>query len=179
MINLLPEKEKKYIQKEYVLRVVGVFLSGFTASIITGAILLSPSYFLSRAKENEIEYRFAIMQESEEVSEEAEIKKAFSETMEKLSALDTQIQTPLYEIFSAVLLHKPDGVVLEGMELKRGAQGDSSSVEIAGTALTRDDLLSFSRILEESEFFTEVVLPVSNLAHDRDISFTLDLIGSF
>jgi hypothetical protein len=61
----------------------------------------------------------------------------------------------------------------------RAGEGENSTLSIGGVATTRDALLSFKKKLEADEKFEEIVLPVSSLAKDTDIDFSLQIKGTF
>jgi hypothetical protein len=60
-----------------------------------------------------------------------------------------------------------------GQALATSAAGRSMSV--SGIAQTREDLVGFVKKLQDSGFFSDVVSPISDLAKDKDISFSINL----
>ena len=54
--------------------------------------------------------------------------------------------------------------------------GVVASVKVDGLAETRNDLASFRDILLQNDSISDVVLPISNLAKERDIEFALAIV---
>ena len=81
-------------------------------------------------------------------------------------------------IFDTAISYKPSTVILTGLVYQKENE-DKARFIINGVADRREDLLVFSQNLERDALFDDVELPVSNLAQDRNINFTLTIIGMF
>ena len=56
---------------------------------------------------------------------------------------------------------------------EKGKKG--TTIVISGTATDRDALVSFGATLRESKSFTTVEVPVSSLAKDKDLPFSMNI----
>ncbi len=61
----------------------------------------------------------------------------------------------------------PDEINLFSLNLNEG------KILITGLAKTRDKLLEFQKNLKNSEFFSEVTIPIDNLLERKDINFSI------
>ena len=179
MRNLLLPKDKKILYREYLLRLAVVVLVFLFFTLIAGIVFLSPSYFISQAKEKVISDQAEITKASIAAREQAASSVVLVEARQKLELLATHKAQPrITEIFRAVVLSKPDGIQIIGLLYReRGEPG--GEVVVGGVASKREILLSFQKVLEQEPLFETVVLPVSVLAPDQDIEFTITINGSF
>jgi len=179
MRNLLLPKDKKILYQEYLLRLAVVALAFLFSTLIAGIVFLSPSYFLSQAKEKVINDQAEVAKASIAAREQEASSFVLVEARQKLELLATyKTQPHITEIFKAVVKGKPEGIQVIGLLYReRGEQG--GEVVLRGVASRREILLSFKKALEEEPLFTAVILPISDLAPDQDIEFTIRLNGSF
>ncbi len=78
-------------------------------------------------------------------------------------------EAPLYKDLLQVVGERPSGVAITALVYQRG----NSSVVISGIAKKRDDLLFFVDALEKSKTFSAVDLPVSSLAQQEKVNFSI------
>ncbi len=178
MFNLLPEIEKKHIVSEYSTRrtiVALIFL--FTIGLIA-VISIIPSFILSSAKVGEVSESISTIRSSTIFEEEDELSLALSDTNAKVSTLLPEKQNIyIADLFEKILSHKTASVRINGISYRKGDKDDS--VAVNGVALSREDLSFFVEDMRKNPLFTEVNLPVSNFAKDRNSEFTLDIKGDF
>jgi hypothetical protein len=180
MINLLPPEEKKIIGKEYKHRVFVTYLIFLTAGLIVSLILLLPSYFVMNVVVNELEDEAAFLENSNESTEMEKINAELRLTKERLRAVTINSKrVEFYEIIEKISIHKPRAVTLNNFSYTKGIDGKESKLLLGGNASTRDSLLLFTKDIENDELFDEVVLPVSSLAKEKDIDFSLEIKGNF
>jgi hypothetical protein len=178
MLNLLPRDEKKHIKGEYVKRLSIVVFGGILSTMFVGLTLLLPAFFLSEVRENALIEQSIDMGKSTEGSGREELERILDETQQKIDILTAKKdETPLRSIFDAILRHRTEGVELTGLFYTK--DGETVTLTTSGVALRRNDLLQFSRTLEEDPLFTDIELPVSNLANDSNILFTVSIKGDF
>lgn len=179
MRNLLLEKDKKTLQKEYFLRVALVSLSFSVFVIIIGIVFLLPSYFISVTKEKAIKNQTEITQASIDIREQSAQTTELLVTQEKLKlfSLDAN-KTLITNIFETVVVAKPKGVQLSRLFLSKHKEQEDDLI-IEGIALNRETLLSFQKKLEQESFFETVELPISRFASDQDIVFEIQITGEF
>lgn len=179
MINLLPPVEKEKLSKEYRYRKIVVYAILFSVIFVIGIILMLPSYFLADARERVAEEERAILINSDENTERAEAQAKLLEVKEQLIALNREkVRTPLSTIISEIALYS-ESVSLHSFSYVRGNEDADSSLRVEGNAQTREGLLLFQKRLEEDDRIDKAVLPVSSLAKDEDIDFTIQINGQF
>jgi Tfp pilus assembly protein PilN len=176
MFTLLPEQYKKKLWKLYRLRLATVIFLFISAIFLISIGLLFPSY-ISLAFDKGILH-------SETEALEAEIKskndKGLSETLNRTNTILALVKpdnTYILESVEAILKQKPVGVSISTISYTRGQ--DQSSINISGTAKERNDLIIFTKQLQKESGFTSVTLPVSNLAKQVDVPFSLEILGKF
>ena len=180
MINLLPPEEKNRIQKEYKRRVLAVYLFFAGGALTIGLILLLPSYLLANVVERDAKAEVAALQNSSESSEREEINSKLLLTKERLRAITAEEdRMDLYTTIDRIAEQSPGSIELTSFSYTKGQGEDPSVLLLGGLADTREGLLSFTKTLEDDELFDEVILPVSSLAQDKDIEFSIEIRGIF
>ena len=178
MLNLLPQEEKKHLRREYMERLGVIILGGVFITLFIGIALLLPSFFLSKAREEVLMEQAAITRDSVTLQEKETLEETLRAASQKLTILAREEgEVPLRLVFETILNHKTEGIALT--ELFYAESEDVVTLSASGVAERRSDLLKFSGALREDPLFTNIQLPVSNLAEDRDISFTITIRGDF
>lgn len=172
MINLIPPAAQLQVKREYWLRVVIVwlFLLG-TAGVII-AVLKIPTYAL-------VHNQLSIFADSyETASEDSLVFKESEAAVKKANATAKLLQSGVPVTFSELVteLHSiaNESISIETVVLARAEEGVAPIV-VGGKSLTRASLAQFNSDLEKSDYFMTAVLPIANLAKDKDISFTITL----
>jgi hypothetical protein len=171
MINLIPPIAKKSIATEYWVRVVTVWLWLLTGSAFIGAVLLLPVYVL-------IDTQIAAYRDSANAAiqqiatfENVSLELARSTKQAQLiMGSDDQVHFSqlIYEIRSL----EGQGVALSQIEISRALVG-VSPILITGQADDRRSLSNFRDRLLANQNVEAVDFPISNLAKDSDIPFSM------
>lgn len=175
MINLIPPIARKKVAREYWLRVsaVACFAVG-TVSLIAGVLLL-PTYVL-------IQLQIDVQKSSADTL--TDTASSYDVSAAQLINASRQAQLLVERSQSAVVssyvqtietIAGPDIAVID-TEYTKGDVTDALSV--SGQATTRQALVSFRDQLEANPQFEAVDLPISNLIKDRDILFTITMLGT-
>jgi hypothetical protein len=174
MINLLPQEHKKLITTEYRLRVVTIILAMLLVLITSGAVLLIPSYVLSMYKRNAAE--------NAPDTSTTEVQREYAELMARIQHGKSLIRNlqpekshvTATDIINRIIKFKTADTILN--EINYVYSGETSfTVEIRGVAKTRQSLLNFEAALENDPDIAEIDLPVSLLAKDANINFSIEL----
>lgn len=175
MFNLLPQDHQSFLKKEYRRRRATLILMSLFTLCVLGIITLFPSYLLSLQKEKEISTE-DLDAGSDIRSEIATLNQTVNDLKNNVSiVLENDSHKRVYSILADVIEKRSKGIVLKS--LLYGTEGDDPiKVSVVGVAETRENLLSFTKELETLSMFSNVNVPVSNFAKDRDIEFSLDLI---
>jgi hypothetical protein len=181
MFNLLPYQDKYAIRSEYKKRLLVVALL-FTFFVeIIGTVLLIPSLVISSARERELlDTRTALKSVTSEDEEGGTFATTLKETTDKLSFLSPakNLATPATAIALSASV-RPAGVHLKRFTYTVGKNYEGGTIRVEGSADTRDVLLLYKQALEREKLFTEVDLPISNFAKEKNIEFSVELTASF
>jgi hypothetical protein len=173
MINLIPPVVRKAVVKEYWIRVfsVGLFMLSIVSLIVT--LFALPVYVLVSSKVEV--YADTVAKASEKVAEydfsAGSLVKAnqMAQSIFELRKVDS-----FTEAVNLIEKVKGSDVVINSYNFSR--KGDVlSPVMVEGESSTRQALSDFREALLKQENITEVVLPISNLAKDKDIQFSLSV----
>ncbi len=171
MINLIPPHAKRAIAIEYWIRVSVVwlfFLGGVTLAV---AFLLLPVYKL-------VSEQVRIYEPDATEAQNAISKNDISSGVLVKAGLQAQLINGLEsrDRFSSVMTFfqtfETPSVSISRVSLKRIGT-TLAPIELTGTALTRQALADFRESLITHERIATVVLPIANLAQDKNINFTI------
>ncbi|MBL7045135.1 MAG: hypothetical protein ISR98_00850 [Parcubacteria group bacterium] len=179
MRNLLSQKDKKVIINEYKLRIIIIVLTAIFLTTLIAGTLLVPSYILSNFKFNIIKEHAEIIKKSVEKREQSGSGLILNDTQQKLNILSiSEDNVLLSTAFRKILDKRPSGIKINELFYKK-QQDNSGAIITSGVASKRDILLQFEKDLKKENIFSEVVLPISNLASDRNIEFSISIKGKF
>jgi len=179
MRNLLLGEDKKAIRREYLLRLAIIALSFVFVTVLFAGILLLPSYFISDSKERTAKERHEIIEQSIAAREGEASLSLLSDANQKLALLTPQSKAiSLERIIDTVVSSLPRGVTVTKFFYTYDS-GKGGELSIAGKAETREDLLAFQSTLRGEPLFETVTLPISNLAADKDIAYSMAISGAF
>jgi len=173
MFKLLTEEEKVEVKQEYSRRRSATMLMALIFVIVVEIIGLLPSYVLSNARYNEVFERTKILKTVSQNKEDKELKKRLARLNLALEVLspDLDIDRPS-KYLNEILDERGSGISVTGYSWSK--KEGKVLLSLNGIALSRQDLIAFQDTINLSGHFSEVVLPISNLAQDRDISFQID-----
>ncbi len=175
MFNLLPDSLKSKIKKEYKLRLVVVVLAFVLFVQFSFLVFLVPTWVSSFYREKE-----AVSQSNEmnaflstlNISSTTSFVKSVNS---KLSLINSSLEYPkVIPILDELLLKKTDFISLKGFSYTANAT-TTATLNLIGVGSSRESLVSFVKSLEEISFFKNVDLPISNLAKDKNIDFSINI----
>lgn len=175
MFNLLPENLRERIKKEYRFRLTIVVLSFIILSQISFLVFLFPSWLISFYKEKDF------IVKSDEISKTISALDVASTTSfikvlnERLLNINDAMEYPMMmPIFDSILSVRSPSIRLSGIYYT-ASDSNSAVVTISGMSDKRDSLVFFTENLRKIESFSKVDLPISNLAKDKNIDFTISI----
>ena len=176
MANLLPQRNKKAVKREYLLRLLGAFLVFSSLTLFLVSIFLLPSFFLSKNKADLANEKVEFLRSYIDKTQKFGITDLLIETNRKIEILGLAEEQNLSEAIRLIINEKNNSIgitdfVLRIIEDKE--EGKEKSIFVGGVAANRSGLISFAESLESINSFKDVDLPVSNLAKNEDINFTL------
>jgi hypothetical protein len=175
MFNLLPENLKSFIHSEYRMRRLVLALLFIILIEISLLIFLFPTWLESNAKEK------AITKQSEQASESLKNSDINPATViiksinTKLSVLNVALNYPKVTPFVNQILEKKSSTISINQITYNLVSSSTANITVGGVSKTREALVSFVKKLQETNSFKKVDLPISNLAKDKNIEFTLNL----
>ncbi len=164
------------MHKEYYVRVAIVSVWALAIAVVAGAGALFPADIRARAADRAALDAVSVAKNSNKNSADLDAaEKQLADAAALVKALGSGSTAPFSNaIRSIVSAHSP--VLISTLAIDR--QGTSTvSVSIQGVAPTRNDLLAFKSRLEALAPGATVDLPISVLAKNADISFTLKFVA--
>ena len=175
MVNLLPPKEKKALRLEYRLRLATVALALLAGAVAMGAISLLPSLFIARAQSEELRTDEFLLQQDIESQKGGNASPLLAAANAKLAALAApQSSKTAPEVFALVIAARPRGVVLTEFQFERH-DATRALLRIEGVAPRRGNIIEFTRKLQEEKSFSDISFPISDLAKEEIVSFSVSL----
>lgn len=173
MFKLLTEEGREKVMNEYATRRTIVMLLSLILVLVIGIIGLLPSYILSNIRQKEAVERVRILSSSNLGGKDGvELKAWLEETNHRLKALTPSLDKDRPSIFvNQVLENKPEGVSINGFSWLRVK--DKITFSVNGVAKDRQKLVTFENGISSSGHFSNVTLPISDLAKDKDIAFQI------
>lgn len=173
MTNLIPPSARTQVKREYWIRVVSVWFLLLGFACITVILLNIPVYVLVKNQQQIYQAQYEEASTSMQSSEASEEAITDSLTIAKLLSAVERKQS-----FSSVIaeLETLAGttVAITQYSLQQ-TDGTINSVTITGEATSRLALSLFKTRLENTPAFATAKLPLSNLAKDKDIPFSITI----
>ena len=172
MFKLLTEEERRKVAREYAVRRAICLFLALVLVLAVGIIGLLPSYVLSNARQNEALERARIMGSAGGREDDASLQFWLEETNRKLQVLSPALDTDRPSDFIKTILdQKAAGITITGFSWVRAK--DKVTLSVNGVAASRQALVTFENRINSSRYFSDVALPISNLAKDRNIDFQI------
>ncbi len=175
MINLLPPEDKRARLREFHLRFAVVGLSLTSGAVLIANVFMVPWFVAARAEvsvaQSEVSARGL-----EETPKTDNARALLGETNKTIALLKTRLdeKPPTYYV-KEVLKPRTPAIQISSFAFSR-TLGQSARFVVAGVAETRSSLLAYRDALKALPTFTEVTLPLGDLAKSVDVSFTLTLV---
>jgi len=175
MFKLLTEKGRQKMIHEYVMRRTAVILLAIIFVLTVGIIGLLPSYMLSNVRNDETREWVNIINRSVGLEEnEGELQAWLLETNRRLRTLSPKLDVDRpTDFIGQILEQRIDNISIENFSWTK--TGDKATFLIAGVASDRQALVTFENKLSSSGYFSNVTLPLSDLAKDKDVDFQIKL----
>lgn len=173
MVNLLPEAAKRQIVTEYYVRATSVWLALLTAAFLVLTALLAPVGLLVELQQRVYGETFARVSADNTTYAGAEAAVvAANELARELDRVDGV--APLWDDVLLLQELASAAIAIESIEMAR-TDGVMETMTVRGVAETRATLAEFRDAIEANERFAAADLPLSNLAKDRDITFSITI----
>ncbi|MFA6251301.1 MAG: pilus assembly protein PilM [Candidatus Paceibacterota bacterium] len=175
VINILPDKEKKSLRREYRTRFSTMILHLIAITGVVSILLLFPSYFISRFEENLVEKELEAFNIKNPDLSNGSMDKLIGDINLKLELLNKagssyQVNDKVLE---NILASRTSGITFSQILFNKKIT--DSILVIHGTATNRDSLRNFKTILDSNPNFSKVDLPVSNFLEKNNLPFTISI----
>lgn len=175
MFNLLSQNLKNEIKKEYKIRKLIMVLTFALAIQVSFMVFILPTWLSSFYKEK------VMLSDSNKLNQnlsESSVESVSAEILkinQQLNIINNSLNYRGIVVFiDEVLQQKNNTIFIEQFSMSSGNNAEPI-LFIGGVATTRENLVSFVSRLEQSDLFSEVNLPISNLAKDRNIDFSIEI----
>lgn len=174
MINLIPPVAKKRVVKEYWIRVITVWFFMASLALLLVLALQAPTYMLIKIYDKALITQF---DNAEAMKEEfSNLEKEITEANELVDHLAPKTDpTPKF----SELIYELDGLAAGTVELVQFSvvkeDGELNKMDVIGNANSRSALSKFRDAVEGHVLFESAQLPISNLAKDKDIVFSMKI----
>jgi hypothetical protein len=172
MINILPENEKKNIDREYQFRKIAVILFAVLGLIIIAIVALLPSYILAIYKSKTAMLPIGVQ---DAVEKQVQFKRQLDDAKVLIRVLkpETNSQVPS-EVIQLLAKHKTESITINDISIEK-KKGAELGVIVKGVAQTRDSLSRFTDALMKETTIAKVDVPVSNFAKDSNIAYSFTI----
>jgi hypothetical protein len=173
MVNLIPQHAKKTVALEYYVRVVTVWLWLISAALMIVGVLLFPVGLMVKLQLGAIESAYAEA-ESSSSAQQVLVKTVLDANVLAQELVRVNLRQNVWDDVALIYNLMPDGVTITSITLAR--EGDVvKKITVTGEAATRSDLALARDLLKGNGRFSAVALPLSNLAKDVDIPYSVTL----
>lgn len=171
MINLIPPAAKRGVRTEYRVRVLSVWLLLWSIALFAAALVLLPASELISSKVDA--YVDAAALATEKVASYENASTALVQSSQQAKEVVDEATLPTMSSYIRLFeVLQGDAIEITNVRLVREG-ATIAPISLTGIAADRQTLASFRDRLLEQEEVTGVDLPISNLATDRDIQFTI------
>jgi hypothetical protein len=176
-MNLLPITEKEALKKGFKLRFFILASLIAAASLICGSIMLLPSYFLAAGNFSKDSLGYSSGDGSSTSTQELlNLPKEIDSKLKLLQSNGSNIAVT--DPISKTIENLPAGIKLHSISFDRDKtykDKKGTVILISGVAAERDSLVSYLALLKVPGLFSDVDMPVSNLAKDVNLPFSINI----
>lgn len=173
--TLLPEKETKFLKKEYKIRLFIISAFFICCGVMIGVISLLPAFILSKYQEKEALDHIQSIKNEGQQKEITTILVELSDSSKIIKKIKEDQSSIVFSNFiSEIILHKNGQISINSIKMSI-PNNASSSIEVIlqGKASSRESLVTFKKDLENDARIINTELPISDLAKSKNISFAI------
>lgn len=171
MINLIPQKAKRNLRFEYWVRAISVWFITWSVALFAGACIFFPAYVLIGTQINAYQESATAAYEKVAGYENASTELVQASVQAK-SIMDEAALPQISKYITLFGQLEKAGIEIKKMSVTRNVEG-ISPITVAGNAADRQSLASFRDRILATEEVSSVDFPISNLAKDKDIQFSI------
>lgn len=180
MLDLLPQKDKEKIKREYLLRRWSLFLVFMSLLGFISLVFLAPAYAVVYLEKQQLEEGLWKTRSSTDELVESKIFGETSAVSEDLNLLLPHTKDIfVIDIIKMILDNKPDELSLTSFAVQKDPYNKRFSASVSGKASTRAVLLDFSERLKNKDHIIEVDIPLASFTQETNLEFSMKLEGEF
>ncbi len=171
MINLLPYKEKKSIERIRSIRLARTVAAGLVIVFVVAGVLLFPTFITINSRSSIATNQIKNLERDGAIASNIDIAslQARAQTVQtKLSIPPVTEPTEYVEIVKSIA---QSGIVID-----RFSYQQTKNLEIFGVAQTREGLQTFIKNLEANENVASVDSPVANFVKSKNSAFRINIL---
>lgn len=175
MANILPEKMKKAVKKQYILRIFALLLFASSIAGLFGSVLLVPTFTQSRGELANVlkeHVNASKLINKKEYKSLQDIVHATNKQLEKLNKLEDKDVGALIDELTNIRESFADVIAIQTIHYIKH-EGGADRLRVSGIAEDRSALSEFTTGLGESKIFEKVDLPLANLADSEETPFAI------
>lgn len=173
MINLLPKTAKRSLVFEYWIRVVSVWLIVWAVVLFISTAIMLPTYVLIHSQVSVYEESANTALEKVAVYENVSVV-LMQASQEAKMILDEAASPKLSYYVDRINGLQDTDITINDMVISRDG-ATITPIALQGIATDRQALAAFRDRLQADPLVQEVNLPISNLAQDKDIMFSMTI----
>ena len=177
MLTFLLNEYREKMLREYRLRLSSLYLAFLGVICLIGAALALPQYALLWSQKNAA----LVQKEAAQKATEGNTGATSAEVKQIKSKLwtikENENVEPMLKVLERLLSKKIPGISITSVALTRTAE--TGDIKVSGVASTREALVAFSKNLQSEPRYSNAELPVSSLAKNKDISFSISIDSEF
>ncbi len=172
--TFLPYSEQRDIKRDYRVRAAIVFLFFLSVAFMAGIASLFPAYIHASVEKGFHLRAVAALRQTSGAAALASAEQSLASSTALMSALSASVTPGPFSQAVEDIAAARGNMSLNSFEVSRsGASG--LSISIQGFAPTRDSLIAFKGRLNDLSPGITVTLPVSELAKDANIPFSIQI----
>ena len=168
MINLLPYKEKKIIERVRFIKMVNSVVIAFVLMVIISFVLLVPSWVTVTSRLNIVNNQILSLERDGKISSDIDLASLGSRSVVVQKILSSKEKISTLELIDIVRQAAPQGV-----SINRFVNEEVGKIQISGTSKSRELLQSFILELNKNNMVELVDNPVSNFIKNKNGTFNL------
>jgi len=174
LTNLLPEARSALLRRVYFLRLGTLGLLLAVLLVASAAALLLPTNAFIGSEVHTKTAQLATINSGLTSADEVALSSRLASLSQDATILSSLASAPSATAIIRQALAVPGpGITLSSFSYTPGDGKNPGTLELGGTALTRDALRSYQLALQSAAFASKADLPVSAYAKDTDIDFTI------
>ena len=172
MLNLIPQKHNDLVRGEYVKRFFTMFLFLFGFILLSLCVFIFPSYTSIKSNQNILENNLTSLRNSSISQDKDKVLAVVDDLKRKTSLISMVEGEKPSDYFDKVLSMKTNGISFTNISYNKRPD-KVKEISVQGVADSRLDLISFSKKTKQTSWVVGTDIPVSNLASDKNIPFSI------